>query len=124
MGQMSIFDYLPRPFDPVHFVAMTASVYWEDSKTRLISYCNTDPDIETWSEVVRHEYCPYGGSGFYGGSGEPNTVRGWDMRSDNISIEFFDAAGVKQKKLIGWEEFAREVADIIWGNDVLQWRDK
>lgn len=121
-GQMTIFDYLPRPFDPVRCVAMAAGAHWTDGKDQLIKFCNTDPDIEPWTQMVRHQYCPYGACGYYGGGGDPCSIKGWEMRTDHISVEFIDASGTKQTQTIGWDEFAREIADIIWSNDVMEWR--
>ena len=112
-GQMSIFDFIEH-FDPLRAVAENASPYWTSSRQKLIDLCNTDPDINTWAKAVKHEYCPYGCAGHYRDDGKPNTLRSYDMRTNLITVCYYDSRGNKQKRCFSWADFAREIADMIW----------
>ena len=119
--QITIFDVLYHDrLDPIKEVAKQAGPYWITSRQKLIDLCNTDPGIDLFAKAVRHEYCPYGLSGRLGGSGEPNTMEGWDMTPRNIKTSFWDAAGERKERIYSWRDFAREVADLIWSGEYMQ----
>ena len=117
-GQMSIFDILyPERINPISEVAKHSGPMWVTSRQALIELCNTDPDIKTFAQAVRHHYCPYGAVGHWGGDGKPNTMRGCDMRTDSIKTEYYDAEGKYQERMYSWEDFAREIMDLIWSGE-------
>lgn len=116
--QMTIFDVLyPERINPVREVAKQASPYWETSKQKLINLCNSDPDIKPFAKAVRNEYCPYGCAGHYSRENVPNRMQNYDMRSDLIWIEYTDERGEWHKNAYSWEDFAREIADMIWSGE-------
>lgn len=118
MEQMTIFDVLyPERIDPVKEVAKMADPYWTTSRQKLIDLCNTDPDIEDFAAAVKHEYSPYGFAGHYGGDDKPNTMIGYTMRTNLIEMEYIDNAGKKIRTVCSWEDFTREVADMIWSGE-------
>ena len=114
-GQMSIFDFLcPGKIDPIKEVAKMAGPHWTDSKEKLIKLLNKDPGIDRWSRAVRHEFCPYGGAGHYSHIDKPNTLQSYDMRTASIKVEYTDSAGERIEQIYSWNDFAREIADMIW----------
>lgn len=115
-GQMSIFDLLyPDRIDPIVEVAKRAVPNWTTSKQKLIELCNEDPDIRDFAKAVKKEYCPHGVYGHYGGDPHNrNSLQGWDMRNDLIRTWFYDTKGKLQEQVYTWEDFAREIADMIW----------
>ena len=116
-GQMSIFDYISA-FDPLKSTAKIASPYWKGSRKKLVELCNTDPDIKLFSQAVKHEFCPYGCSGQYGVQRHKrNDLIGYDMRTEHISVYFYDQIGQKQTLIFSWKDFAREISDLIWRGD-------
>lgn len=117
-SQMTIFDIIyPEKLNPIREVAKRSGAYWKSSREKLIEYCNKDPDIRDWAKAVRHEYCPYDCSGHYGGDGTPNTLQSWDMRPDLIKVIYYDETGQTQTRMYSWEDFAREIADLIWSHE-------
>lgn len=111
-GQMTIFDLLyPDRINPIAEVAKMARPYWKDSREKIMRY--QDIDIKAFAKVVRHQYCPYGCAGHYGGNHTPNSMQGYDMRSDVIKTWFYDSEGKQQERVYSWEDFAREIADLI-----------
>ena len=117
-GQMTIYDLLyPERINPIREVAKRSRPYWTTSRLELIDLCNTDPDIKTFAAAVKHEYSPYGFAGHFGGSGEPNTIEGWDMLTNIVKIYFYDAEGKRTERAYSWEDFAREIADLIWSGE-------
>lgn len=118
MEQMTIFDILyPERINPVCEVAKMSRPYWTTSRQKLINLCNRDPDIKTFAAAVKHEYSPYGFAGHYGGNDKPNTMIGYTMRTNLIEMEYVDATGKKIRAVCSWEDFAREVADMIWSGE-------
>lgn len=122
--QMTIYDFLyPEKLDPIRELAMTAGAHWTDSKDRLIASAMLDDgDIKAFARFVRNQYCPYGCAGHYGGSGKPNTIHSWDMRTDRIEISWYDAGGELNTQWYSWEDFAREIYFIIMSDDLEKWR--
>ena len=43
-----------------------------------------------------------------------SAMLGYDMRTEHISVYFFDQIGQKQTRIYSWEDFAREISDKIW----------
>lgn len=117
-GQLSIFDWLyPERINPLRELAKKAGPYWTDSKKRLIDLANTDPDIGTLTAAVRHEYCPHGAAGCYGLGKEENSLQSYDMRTGWIHVRWKDESGKGQMQMFKWEDFAREIADLIWSGE-------
>lgn len=114
-GQLSIFDMLyPDAINPLQEVARHASPMWTTSRKELIDLAGTEPDIKVWTEAVRHEYCPYGLAGHYSHSGERNKLTGYEMRTNEITVEYVDCEGHECKIIRSWKDFAREIMDLIW----------
>lgn len=117
--QLSLFADV-KVFDPLREVAKRAGVYWTTSKRELVELCDTDPDISEWTKAVKEEYCPYGFAGYYGGDGEPNSLKSWEMKPRTIKIEYFDKHGIKKTMIASWPDFAREIADLIWRGEFME----
>lgn len=112
-NQMNIFDLLyPDRINPIAEVAKIARPYWTDSKEKINRF--QDSDIKILAKVVRHQYCPYGAAGHYGMGKGQNTLQGYDMRSDLIYVEWYDESNELHRRAYSWEDFAREIADLIW----------
>ena len=117
-GQMSIYDLLyPDRINPLRECAKRASPQWVQSRGNLIRLAKEAPDIERWTRHVRHEYCPYGLNGHYDGNDKPNTLTKWDMRTDDIIIAYNDPEGNKREIIRSWQDFARELMDLIWSGE-------
>lgn len=113
-GQMSIFDILyPDRINPIREMAEHSGPMWTHSRKKLIALAHTDPDIKTFAKAVKHHYCPYGFGGHYGGNGKPNTMKSWEMRNNNIQTVYYDSEGKEQERIYSWEDFAREIWDLI-----------
>ena len=113
-GQLSIYDlFYPDRIDPLRECARRASPQWVQSRGDLIRLANEDLDIERWTRHVRHEYCPYGLIGHYSMSDRPNALTSWDMRTEDITITYNDPEGVSHTIIRSWQDFAREVMDLI-----------
>lgn len=113
-GQLSIYDlFYPDRIDPLRECARRASPQWVQSRGDLIRLANEDLDIERWTRHVRHEYCPYGLNGHYSMSDRPNALTSWDMRTEDITITYNDPEGVSHTIIRSWQDFAREVMDLI-----------
>lgn len=116
--QMTIFDLLyPEQIDPLHECAKHAGPHWKQSREDLIKLAGEDPDIERWTKAVRKNYCPYGASGYYGMADKPNALTGYDMRTEQIKITYNDLDGKKCEIIRSWQDFAREVMDLIWSGE-------
>lgn len=114
-GQMSIYDLLyPDRINPIAEVAKKASPNWTTSSRKLIDLCNTDPDIKLFAKAVKNEYCPNVFAGHYGGDPSPNNLQGWEMRNNIIIAWYYDTEGKRQERKYSWEDFAREIANLIW----------
>ena len=118
--QLDLFDQFAevKEFDPLREVATRAAPYWTTSERELVELCDTDPDISTWTKAVKDEYCPYGFAGYYGGGGEPNSLKSWEMKPRAINVEYYDKHGIKQTMIASWPDFAREIADLIWRGEL------
>ena len=117
-GQMTIYDILyPGRINPIREVAKHASVYWTDSREKIATLVNTDPDIKELAAAVKHEYSPYGFAGHYGGDHSPNSMLGWTLKANHIETEYFDTDGSKKTRIYSWEDFAREIADLCWSHE-------
>ena len=116
--QINIYDLLyPDRINPIREVARQAGPYWTTSERKLIDLCDTDPDIRTFTKAVKNEYCPNEFAGHYGGDHSPNTLQGYEMRRDTITAWFYDPDGKRQERKYSWEDFAREIADLIWSGE-------
>lgn len=117
-GQMSIYDLLyPDRINPLRECARLASPQWVQSRGDLIRLAKEDPDIERWTRHVRHEYCPYGLNGHYNMCNKPNALTSWDMRTEDITITYNDPDGNNHEIIRSWQDFAREVMDLIWSGE-------
>lgn len=111
-GQMNIYDLLyPDRINPIREVAKMASPYWKNAGEKIRAF--VDSDIKDLAKVVRHQYCPYGAAGHYGMGKGANTLNGYDMRSDLIWVDWIDEENKKQRSAYSWEDFTREVVDLI-----------
>lgn len=116
--QLDLFYQLADVFDPLREVATRAEPYWTTSERELVGLYDTDPDISIWTKAVKDEYCPYGYAGYFGGDGEPNSLESWEMKPRTIKIEYFDKHGIKKTMIASWPDFAREIADLIWREEL------
>jgi len=110
-GQLSLFD-LPGEPSPAEYVASISSPYWTTSWDKIKAVMAQD--IKDITHVVKNEFCPYGCAGHYGSDGK---YIGYDMRPGRITVylspvheDEYSGGEVKVK----WEDFAREVIDLIW----------
>lgn len=115
--QMTIFDVLyPDKINPLRELIRSIEPYWVYSKRRLIEMYNEDPDLRDargFAKAARQQYCTYGVRGHYQFDKEPNTLQSWDMKKDTINISYNDSQGQKHERIYSWEDFARELADMI-----------
>lgn len=123
-GQMDLFDWLyPDRINPIREVAKIAGPYWTTSRKKLIDLYNTDPDIGVLAAAVREEYCPYEAAGHYGLGGDKNSLQSYDMRRGWIHVRWKDETGKRQIKMFRWEDFAREIADMIMSGEYAAGRE-
>lgn len=109
MEQMTIFDFLPRPDDPIRNAIKQMHPYWTSSRQTIIDAYR---EGKRFVETVKHEYCPYGLAGHYGGNhGKKGvfTLIGWDLTTTKIIFKF-DPYRVET---MTWREFADYIADLI-----------
>jgi hypothetical protein len=115
--QMSIFDMLyPDKINPIRELIRNTEPYWSYSKELLINMYNEDPDLRDlrgFANTAKRQYCTYGARGQFRADEEPNALQSWDMTKDTITIEYNDAGGKKHERVYSWEDFARELADMI-----------
>lgn len=115
--QMTIFDMLyPEKINPVRELIRTTDPYWAYSKRFLIEKCYEGLDersIRDFARSARWHYCAYGIRGNYREDKEPNALQSWDMRESTIKIAYNDAGNERHEMIISWEDFARELADMI-----------
>lgn len=116
-GQLSLFDQTDAKFDPLRETAIRVRPCWTTSAKTLVDLCNEDPDIERWTEAVKNEYCPNGLAGHLGADNGPGTLIGWELRTKNVMIKYFDKYGTTQTMVATWQDFAREIADLIWSGE-------
>ena len=116
--QMSIFDMLyPDPIDPLRELIRSTEPYWVYSRKRLIEIYRENPDtmdLRRLAQACRQQYCTYGERGHYKDDKEPNALQSWDMKKDTINISYNDSQGKKHERIYSWEDFARELVDMIW----------
>ena len=115
--QLNLFDQIEKRFDPLRETATRARPYWTTSAKTLVDLCSEDPDIERWTKAVKNEYCPYGFAGHLGADNGPGTLIGWELRTKNVMITFLDKYGTTQTMTATWQDFAREIADLIWSGE-------
>lgn len=115
--QLNLFDQIEKRFDPLRETATRARLYWTTSAKTLVDLCNEDPDIERWTKAVKNEYCPYEFAGHWGADNGPGTLIGWELRRKNVTIRYLDKYGTTQIMVATWQDFAREIADLIWSGD-------
>ncbi len=108
-GQMTIFDFIARPDDPVVNAIKNMRPYWTSSRDTIMeAYKNG----KNFAKVVKHEYCPYGYVGHFGGDFEKKgvfTLEGWQMRNNKITF-IYDPHRVED---MTWTKFAEHIADLI-----------
>lgn len=115
--QMTIFDMLyPDKINPVRELIRTTDPYRIDSRRCLVESCYEGLDERSpreFAEKARFHYCMYGTRGHYREDKEPNALQSWDMKKDTIEISYNDSQGQKHERVYSWEDFARELADMI-----------
>ena len=115
--QMTIFDMLyPEKINPIRELIRATDPYWTYSKRFLIEKCYEGLDERSPREFARSaqlHYCTYGIRGHYEEDQKPNTIQSWDMKEFTIKIVYNDAANTRHEMIISWEDFARELADMI-----------
>lgn len=115
-GQMTIFDYLKPPDDPVRNLVKRIRPYWTTSRQTILNAYQSGRDLE---KVVKHEYNPYGGSGGYGmdfGKKGVFKLIGYDMRGSGIILTY-DPYKVET---MTWIEFGRMIEDLIRTGEFLE----
>ena len=108
-GQMTIFDFMPRPDDPIRNAIKAMRPYWINSKQTIVDAYRTGKDL---TKVCKHEYNPYDGAGHYGGDfGKKGvfTLIGWDLRDRRITF-IYDPYKVED---MTWTEFAHHIEELI-----------
>ena len=113
-GQLSLFHKEPE-ISAARYVAFNSSPYWTTSWDAIKAV--QDEDIKTITRVVKNEFCPYGYAGHYGSEGR---YVGYDMKPRRIRVYLApasddDYSGGEEK--VTWEDFAREVIDLIWSGE-------
>lgn len=107
--QMTIFDFLPRPDDPIRNAIKHMQPYWTSSRQTIIEAYGSG---KNFVKTVKHEYCPYGYAGHYGGDfGKKGvfTLTGWELTATKI-IFGFDPYRIET---MTWRTFADHIADLI-----------
>ncbi|MBQ1779403.1 MAG: hypothetical protein IIZ93_14715 [Acidaminococcaceae bacterium] len=116
--QMTIFDLLyPDKINPIREVAKMESPYWTTSRSKLIDICNQDPDIKEFAKAVKQEYCPYGLSGHYSRNNRANSIQAYDLKTNLIEAQWNDETCALKMGCFSWEDFAREIADLIFSGE-------
>lgn len=111
--QMSIFDMLyPEKINPIRELIRTTDPYWAYSKRFLIEK-SYERSIRDFARSARWHYCAYRIRGHYEEDQKPNAIQSWDMREFTIKIVYNDAGNTRHEMIISWEDFARELADMI-----------
>lgn len=116
MVQMTIFDFLEeeKPIDQklLEQLAGDCRPYWTDSLKKIREACSRDASINEFTEIIRHEYCPYGyagGSRFAGA----NEMEEFLFRPQNIRIWYKDGTGTRKEVKYSWKDFARHIYYLI-----------
>ena len=108
-GQMSIFDFIERPDDPIRNAIRHMRPYWTNSRQTIIDAYRSG---KNFIKTVKHEFCPYGFSGHYGGDfGKRGvfTLIGWTLETNKVIFEY----DPRMVETMTWKEFADHIADLI-----------
>lgn len=106
--QLEMFKPQSKRCEAVRNAIRHMSPYWITSRRNIMDAYGTPGFVET----IQQNYCPYGGSGFYGGDlGKKGvfTLTGWDMRSDGITF-LYEPTMVET---MTWKEFAENIGELI-----------
>lgn len=116
MVQMTIFDFIKdeKPLDQklLDQLLVHCSPYWTDSRKKIREACSRDAGINEFTEIVRHEYCPYG---YAGGCrfAEANELEEHLFRPQNIRVWYKDRTGTRIEVKYSWKDFARHIYYLI-----------
>lgn len=100
--QLSLFD---DPETPERFVARISHPYWKGSAKMIAEAVRSGCTLNELTEIVKHEYCPYGFAGHYGFHDQYD---GYDMTPGNITIHKKDG-----DSRITWRSFAKVIAEMV-----------
>ena len=101
--------------DAVRNAIRSMSPYWTSSREKIIDAYGT----RRFTEVVKHEYCPYGASGSYGhdyGKKGVFTLTGWDMRTRGIEFHYEPM----MIQTMTWNEFAWFIGEFIRNGEYVE----
>ena len=101
-----VFDFFPERADPLEEVARKASPYWKTSRKKIIELADAGADIDTLTREIKHEYCPYGYSGHYGGDG---LLLGYNMTPSRITVIYQDHT----EEQFTFREFSKTIKTMI-----------
>lgn len=111
-GQISLWSMEDvNKITPERYVANTAGPYWTDSRKKIIEAVEREATIEEVTRIVKKEYSPYGCHGHYGFSED---YCGYDLNTKNIKVY---KTGLDDYVTISWEDFAREIAFMVYANE-------
>lgn len=115
-GQISLWSMEDvNKITPERYVAITASPYWTTSRKTIIDAVLREESIKEVTRVVKKEYSPYGASEHYGSDGE---YFGFDLRNSHIKVYKNTADDyVRDYVTLSWEDFAREIAFMVYANE-------
>ena len=116
LGQMTIFDFLSDPGDPIRNAIKHMRPYWTSSKEAIVEAYKGN---KAFLNTVKHEYCPYGYSGHFGGDfGKRGvfTLTGWEIRNGRIKFIY----SPYRIEAITWTEFANYIAELIRTGEFLE----
>ena len=114
--QMTIFDFLVDPGDPIRNAIKHMTPYWTSSKQTILDAYYSG---RNFARTVKHEYSPYGHACHYGGDfGKKGifTLHGWELKNNKV-IFLFDPFKVES---MTWEAFAEQIADLIQSGEFLK----
>lgn len=118
MEQMTIFDFIAPPDDPIMNAIKHMRPYWTSSRQTIVEAYKTG---KRFVETVKHEYSPYGYSGHYGGDfGKKGvfTLIGWTMKTNKIIFEYEP----NMIETMAWDKFAEHIAELIRKGEFLDGR--
>ena len=108
-GQMSIFDFIECPDDPIRNAIKHMRPYWTSSRQTIIDAYRSG---KNFIETVKHEFSPYGFAGHYGGDfGKRGvfTLIGWTLETNKVIFEY----DPRMVETMTWTKFADHIADLI-----------